>query len=411
MKDKLDKVLSSKKFMIILSFLGLYLFSAGTSWAIFSYIKSPSKALQDISESRSKIDPDLPRTEECMINGKMYSEPVREIWDSRRPLTAMVENHEFARPYSGLSRADVVYEAVAEGGITRFLAVFHCGSAQEDFELAVIRSARVYFIDWAAEYGDYPLFLHWGGANNICSNCPGGAKPWGDTDPRVDSFKMLSKMGWRNGTYGNDLDGQSNFGYPALVRINDRLKRNEKTPAEHTPLAYIDLVFQKAEERGFGYKDPEGNAWDEDYVSWKFADGSALSTPTAQEISFEFWSNKGDYDVEWKYDGGTNSYLRNNSGEPFTDFYFDNEQIRASNIVVQFVKEEAEVDREGHMFYKTTGTGDALIFQNGDVIEATWEKAKQASRTIFYDENDEEISFVRGEIWIEAVPAGNKVNY
>jgi hypothetical protein len=63
------------------------------------------------------------------------------------------------------------------------------------------------------------------------------------------------------------------------------------------------------------------------------------------------------------------------------------------------------------MFYKTTGTGDALIFQNGDVIEATWEKAKQTSRTIFYDEDDEEISFVRGEIWIEAVPAGNTVNY
>jgi hypothetical protein len=394
MKDKLDKILSSKKFMIALSFLGLYLFSAGTSWAIFSYIKGPSNASQDISESRSKIDPDLPRTEECMINGKMYSEPVREIWESRRPLTAVVENHEFARPYSG-----------------RFLAVFHCGSAQEDFELAVIRSARVYFIDWAAEYGDYPLFLHWGGANNICSNCPGGVKPWGDTDPRVDSFKMLSKIGWRNGTYGNDLDGQSNFGYPSLVRVEDRLGRGEDTPDEHTPTAFIDLVFQKAEERGFGYKDAEGNAWDENYVSWKFTDGSALSTPTAQEISFEFWSNKGDYDVEWKYDGSTNSYLRNNGGEPFTDFYFDNEQIRASNVVVQFVKEEAGVDGEGHLFYKTTGTGDALVFQNGDVIEATWEKAKQASRTVYYDENDEEISFVRGEIWIEAVPAGNKVNY
>jgi len=77
---------------------------------------------------------------------------------------AMIENHLDSRPPSGLSRADVIYEAVAEGGITRFLTVFYCGVASEDVRIGPIRSARIYFLDFASEYGDKPLFVHQGGA-------------------------------------------------------------------------------------------------------------------------------------------------------------------------------------------------------------------------------------------------------
>jgi hypothetical protein len=90
-----------------------------------------------------------------------------------------------------------VYEVVAEGGITRFLSVFYCGVSAEDTKIAPIRSARVYLINWAAEYGKNPTFVHVGGANNICKNCPGGVKPAGDVSKEVDAFKMLDTLGWR----------------------------------------------------------------------------------------------------------------------------------------------------------------------------------------------------------------------
>ena len=409
MKERLDKTLSSKKFMITLSFIGLYLFSAGTSWAIFSYIKGePAIVSQDLSGSRSKIDPNLPKTEECPINGKMYSEPERAIWEERRPITAIIENHLDSRPQSGLSKADVVYEAVAEGGITRYLAIFYCGASADNITIAPIRSVRVYFIDWAAEYGKEPLFVHIGGANNICKHCPGGVKPWGQIASTVDAFKMLIKLGWRSGVYGNDFDGGTNVGAPIIVRNQYRL--GEKALWEHSVEGYTDKIFDEGGKRGFAYKNEEGDAWIDDFTVWKFADDSVLSTPKTDAISFEFWSNKGDYDITWKYDAGGNKYLRFNGGKEHMDHETE-EQLSAKNIVIMFVKEKGPIDEEGHMFYTTTGTGDALIFQNGDVIEATWEKAKQLSRTVFYDENDEEISFVRGEIWIEAVPAGNNINY
>ncbi|EKD58182.1 MAG: hypothetical protein ACD_57C00007G0005, partial [uncultured bacterium] len=206
----------NKKIMTLLTFLGIYFLVSGGSWAIFSYLKkspgeSSSQTTKKVEDSRRKIDTSAPKTEICPINGAMFTKAEREIWEKRRPMTAIIENHKDARPLSGISRADVVYEAIAEGGITRFLGVFYCGAASEDMEIAVIRSARVYFINWALEYGDRPIFLHWGGANNICDDCPGGVKTRGKIDPRVDAYSLLNKVGWFGGKAGNDFNAGFNI--------------------------------------------------------------------------------------------------------------------------------------------------------------------------------------------------------
>jgi len=63
------------------------------------------------------------------------------------------------------------------------------------------------------------------------------------------------------------------------------------------------------------------------------------------------------------------------------------------------------------MLYGTIGTGNALVFQNGQVIKATWSKSSRTDRTIFLDPSKKEIEFARGKIWIEALPKGNQVDY
>jgi len=410
--DKLAKFLQSKKFMVISGFVGLYLISAGLSWIVFSTVASePSLDLTPggLAGERSKIA-ELPKTEVCPINGGKFSEVERKIWESRRPATVILQNHPEARPLSGISKADVVYEAVAEGGVTRFLAVFYCGAAAHDLRVGVIRSARVYFIDWASEYGNKPLFLHWGGANNFCSDCPGGVKSRREVAPEVNAYALLDELGWRAGLEGNDFDGGYTVGYPIVVRDQSRLGV-EEDQAEHTPVGFLDELYKAAAERGFGYKDGSGTAWDEDFVEWKFADDAPLGSPKASKISFEFWSNKPEFDVSWDYEPAGNRYLRNNGGEKFVDWEFDSVQVSAKNVVVMFVDERGPVDNEKHMFYETTGEGAAMYFMNGDVIQGSWEKPTQTSRTKFYDENGAEIEFVRGEIWIEAVPKGNDIEY
>ncbi len=408
MKEKSKSLISSKSFMIALSFLGLYLLTAGVSWGIFSFLREGPQLDfgGDAKTARSKIDPSLPKTEECIINGEYFTEPERVIWEDRRPIVAVIENHLDSRPQSGLSKADVVYEVVAEGGITRFLSVFYCAAAAQDVRVGPIRSARIYLINWATEYGDAPLFVHVGGANNICNNCPGGVKYPGTVGREVRALEELIDLGWRYST-GNALDAGANVGYPAVWRDYERIPG---AATEHTFMGSTDKLIEVGEERGFGYKNEKGEIWSEDFVSWKFVDEDPLSTPKAEKVSFEFWSNKPDYDVVWKYDKEKNIYLRNHGTKPHVDMDTE-EQLYAKNVVFQFVKEQGPVDKELHMFYTTIGEGKALIFHNGDVLEGTWEKKTQSSRTRFYDEDGKEINFVRGKIWIEAVPFGNDIDY
>lgn len=393
--------------MLTLGFIGLFLVSTGVSLAGFTFLTkdTTNTSATKQGDKTSRVDLSKPKTESCPINGEMFTKEQKNLWSVKRPIVAIIENHLESRPQSGLSKADVVYEIVAEGGIARFLGVFYCAIADNNYVIGQIRSARVYFINYALEYGDNPLFVHWGGANNICNNCPGGVKPRGDIDPKVDAYKQLEKIGWVNGRYGNDMNGATNTGYPALFTDDRRMN----LATEHQKVGSTDKIYEEATKRGYDYKDSDGNAWDTNFVSWKFVDGKA-QTATATDIKFSFWESMPDYDVNWKYDSTNNKYLRFNGGSEHKDLE-NGEQLTAKNVVVVFVKEEGPVDKEHHMLYTVTGKGEALIFQNGVVINATWKKTTATDRLKLVDENGDEIKFVRGQIWIEVLPLGNKVSY
>jgi hypothetical protein len=395
--------LTSKKFMLVASFVGLYLLSTGASLAIFYYLKGeptlPSLSSSGLEDARSKIGADAPKTEECPINGAMYTKEEKAIWETRRPIAAMIENHSDARPQSGLSRADVVYEAVAEGGITRFLTIFYCGAAASDVSIAPVRSARVYFIDWAYAYGKNPIFMHVGGANDYAGS--------GDTAKDARALELLETLGWRV-PKGNDFDTTYDSGYPVFWRNYERLDHPVAT--EHTMMASLDAAYLEAQKRGFGAKDSKGVSWDANFKPWLFTDGKSMSQ-TVKEISFGFWSNKPEYDVSWKYDPINNNYLRSNGGAPHMDLE-TNTQLSAKNVAIIFTKEKDSVDRNKHVLYTTLGSGEALVFQNGETINATWEKDARGDMITFKDEKGKEISFVRGgPIWIEVLATGTKVNY
>lgn len=409
--NKPNNFFTSKRFTIIASFVGLFLISVGVSLFVF-YLISPNSAGKLITTiaNKSKFNLSLPKTQECPINGQKYTKPEEEVWLTRRPIVQMIENHVDARPESGLSRADVVYEAVAEGGITRFAAVFYCGAVAESVSTAPLRSARVYFVNMAAGYGKDPLYLHQGEANDICNDCPGGKKSKKQVDPSVNVLPLFDKLGWEGGSKGNNLDGGYNIGFPIVVRDQYRLS---STPAawEHSVRVDLDKVWEEAKKRGLAYKDANGDAWSTGFKKWLFQDGKASASANATDIKFDFWSSMPGYDVEWKYDSASNSYKRFNGGKEHIDWEFDKPQLTAKNVVIMQVKETGPVDLEHHMFYAVIGTGKALIFQNGEVIKGTWTKQSPTDREVFTDESGEEIKLVRGQTWVEIVPAQNQIIY
>jgi hypothetical protein len=410
-KFDIKLLVSSKKFIIIASFIGLFLISVGISLVVF-YYTSPRAASNLITavNQKTKLNLSLPKTAECPINGEKYTQAEADIWNTRRPISMMIENHVDARPESGLSRADVVYEAVAEGGITRFNAIFYCAAAAEDVQAAPLRSARVYFVNMAAGYGTDPIFLHQGEANNICSDCPGGAKPSSEINPLVNVLTLFDQLGWQGGTTGNNLDGGYNIGFPIVERNQYRLS---STPAawEHSVVADLDLVWAEAAKRGLNYKDSSGVPWTQGFTKWLFQDGKATSSPVASDIKFNFWTSMPGYDVEWKYDSSTNTYKRFNGGTADVDWEFDKPQLSVSNVAIMFATEKGPLDSEKHLYYQVIGTGKAIVFQNGQVIQGTWQKASALDREVFYDTNGKEISMVRGATWVEILPAGNPVTY
>lgn len=363
----------------------------GVSYAVFTYVVKLGKGVtpQNVAQTRGKIDLTAPKTESCPLNGQKFTKAERDIWEKRRPLAVMIENHQDARPQSGLSSADVVYEAVAEGGITRFMAIYYCGASAQEVMVGPVRSARTYYVDWVSEYGDHPLYAHVGGANK-----PGPA----------DALGQIRTFGWDG---YNDMN-QFSIGFPTYWRDYERLGHTVAT--EHTMYSTTDKLWAVAASRGLTDKAKDGTPWDKGFTPWKFIDGSAPSTPAAAKISFPSWGGYLDYNVAWTYDFSTNTYKRENGGQPHKDKDND-QQLSASNVFVQFTTVKGPIDELKHMLYTTTGAGKALLFQNGEVIEGKWSKKSRADRTIFTDKSGKEATFVRGSIWIEVLDPTTKVVY
>lgn len=363
--------------------LGLFLVSFGSSFFYFrSTIVRGFGGTQNTEKGKVQLGSQV-----CPLNGVKYSKEQESLWQSRRPLGVMIENHDDARPQSGLSSADVIYEAVAEGGITRFLAVYLCQDAEF---VGPVRSARTYFLDWISEYDG--LYTHVGGAGT-----PGKANALGQIEQ-----------------YGIKALNQFNLGFPTFWRDYDRLKRTVAT--EHTMYSATDKLWEVADKKfNWGPVNQTTNAnWSEKFDHWNFIDDEPLEKRGATaSATVPFWDRgPGEYRVEWTYDKNENVYKRENGGIQHLDNN-TGEQLTAKNIVIAFMDEKNANDGypgNVHLLYGTIGTGEAWVLQNGKVVKGTWRKQDRLARTKFFDSAGNEISFVRGQIWIQIVPIYNKAN-
>jgi hypothetical protein len=384
----------NKRIVSIVMLLAVYLITTSIAYGIFSTSEQTSGETSVIPEGEQvdgendymalTFDPNKPKTEECPLTGVKYSKEQREWWESHRPLGVMIENHADSRPQSGLSFADTVYEAVAEGGITRTLSVFYC---QDAGIIGPVRSARTYFLDFISEYGDYPLYAHVGGANT-----PGPANALG----------QIEDYGW---AVYNDLN-QFSIGYPTFWRDQNRLGHDAAT--EHTMYSTTSKLWEVAKKRGLTNVDEDGEQWDASFVKYGFKDDEP--TGDSQKIQIEFWDNE-TYYVDWIYDAKANIYNRENGGEEHVDRN-TKKQISAKNVIVLFMTERNADDgyeNNAHLLYGTTGQGNALVFLDGKQIKGKWKKAERTDRLILLDGSGEEVEFNRGNFWFEVVSTDSVV--
>jgi hypothetical protein len=391
--------MKKKSFIAVL--IGAYLATTGISYAVAStLIPGPSgapgqpnrfsKLISPLVPTAGKgavtIDQSAPKTEECPINGKLYTVAERDSWNNRTPIAIMIENSVDARPQSGLSQADIVYEAIAEGGITRFMAVMYCDVQAADTILAPVRSARTYFIDWASTYQE-PLYTHVGGAN-----LPGPSNALG----------QLDDYGW----VGKNNLNQFSIGFPTFARNYDRitLPDGKELATEHTMETSTERLWKYAQEK----RKITSWAGKAKFDAWAFKE-DASSKGTVSAISYEFWDGFKDFAVKWNYDAASNTYARVMADQPHLDLN-NNQQIKSKNVVVMFTTEKGPINENKHMLYGTTGTGKALIFMDGQAVDGTWSKASRVAPLKFMAKG-KEIELNRGQTWISVVATGTAVAY
>lgn len=278
------------------------------------------------------------------------------------PLAIMVENYPDARPHYGLDLADVVYDALAEGGISRFLAVYITRDAEI---VGPVRSTRHYFVYAAAEYNAALVFV--------------GASPIG--------YAALSATGIRsvNESWGDPGIWRSVRRYAPHNAFTDTLEARSVADAKDPggPGSWGPLLF----------KDP------------------AIRTPQPPITSLRVrYPPGGWYSVAYEYDWETNRYLRFMDGYAHRDGA-TGEQLAARNVIVQVVPDEV-IDPEGRLDLAQVGEGPALYFVDGTLTEGSWTKADFGSRTLYWDTAG---NFMRlnpdGATWIQLVPPEAVVQY
>jgi len=291
---------------------------------------------------------------------------------STRPILAVIiENSPEARPQAGLYGAGVVFEAVAEGGITRFTALYQ---EAELSSIGPVRSVRPYFIEWANPFD--VAFAHAGGS--------------------PQALQMI-----RSGNYGIDID---EFFLPnVLWRSNDRWAPHNVFTSTEALLNYVVKEKGKTGSRFTPWLRKDGKA---PKATVDEETGKKIPPKTVDKITIPV--STGLFGVTYEYNIKANKYLRFQGGQAHLDE--NGSQIAPKVVIAMMVSQSLNVDGV-HTNITTTGSGIAYIFQNGTAKQVTWERGSISDMLIFRDSNGAEMKLNSGQTWITAVPNGNIVSW
>jgi hypothetical protein len=389
-KTKLqNKVIRFFKDWYILIFTGVIISvaTAGGITFLLTSDKASGKASSDLASSSSTSQQETPTqplpsptpTPVMIPNpltGVMMTEDQYKELTKNKVLTVMIENlagANGARPQSGLTDADIVYDLPVEGNIDRYMAVYWSkgrGTGSDPtVKLMPVRSARKAYIDLLQEY-DKPLYMHIGYAES--------------PNPEADAIGALYKYAI------NDISGS--------VNSFSRDKNCEAIKStEHCAYSDTANLWQLAQSRGLtGLGKIDAFTYKNDNET----DPNASVTREAKKVSVGFEEDFANYGTTWTYDAATNTSLRNQGAStPLVDTA--GKQVSAKVLVIEKTDVSVLADGKYHKVIRTLGSGSAWIIQDGKATEATWKKDTYTSRTKYYDRvTGKELSLNRGNLWI-----------
>lgn len=279
---------------------------------------------------------------------------------SSRAVAVVVNNHPKARPQSGLHKADVVHEVLAEGDVTRFVAIFQ---SEQPKNIGPVRSAREYFIGLASGFDSF-FIAH-------------GYSP--------EAKEMLE---------GGMIDNINGMQYDGTL-----FKRADFRKAPHNSYISYENIEKGAEKKGYGLDEAPAPA-----VFLSSDEADQLEGTPAEEFMVSYGTPT--FDVIYEYDADQQKYHRFNGSEETVDLE-SKDPVLLDNILVVQMNHQV-IDNAGRRNIDMTSGGKGYLFQKGKVNEIQWKN--EAGRIVPYKDGSK-AGFVPGKTWINIVPSISDVSF
>lgn len=345
---KFGRLSKKKRFLII--FITLLVLT-GVSLGVYKLLDKPAPVKSEPAPMVQKQEePPKPTTEASVLTGAQVA-----IGANQRPITSVqIENSPDARPQSGLLDAGVVFEAIAEGGITRFNASFQ--ESKPDF-IGPIRSVRPYYAQLVAPFD--PVFVHAGGS--------------------AEGLATLSTLGLK------DLDHGANGG--AFQRISERY-------APHNLFSNTSALDAVIASRGYTAGAPKG------FLRKAEKPGQPI---IAKTIDLQISSPL--YNVHYDYDQTSNTYKRSMAGKPHNDWR-SGTQLSPKVVIAMAVP----WSQNGiYSVYGIIGSGSGVVFQDGQATTVTWTKSGAKEQISFTGPDGQPLGLNPGQTWITLVKSASDI--
>ncbi len=277
---------------------------------------------------------------------------------NERPIAVMIDNQAMALPHAGLQEAYLVYEIIAEGGITRLMALY------KDRDVSLIgpvRSSRHYYLDYAME--NDAIYAHYG---------------WSERARRdIASLDI------------NNLNG--------ITNAPDAYWRDKTRYAPHNVFTSTENLKKEASKKGYKMTSTEDLLlnYNVDEVNLSEKEGAGV----ANNVTIRYSNYQ---TTSYVYDSENKVYLRSTNGEAHRDAVTGN-QYTAKNIIVAQVGNSA-FDNYGRQDLDNIGTGNGYYITNGYAIPITWSKDSRESQTVYKDTAGNEIEVNDGNTFIQIQP-------
>lgn len=309
-------------------------------------------------------------------NGKEIPSPIKKKIvkklkivdeDSKsRPIAVMINNNHQAWPHAGLDDAYITYEIIAEGGISRMMAVF---KDKDTAKIGSVRSSRPYYLDYALE--NDAIYVHYGWSEQAKSD--------------------ISSLGIDN---INGLTDASVFWRDTSLN----------KASEHTAFTSMEKIKEFAQKQGY---DRDTNKdlllnYSVDEISLKDMENAKKADKIY--IKYSYYT-----DTSYEYDETNKVYLRSMSGTPHKDA-ITGKQYTAKNIIITPI-ENYSYDSYGRQKLNNIGSGEGYYITNGYAVPITWEKTSRTSQTIYkYKDSEKQIKVNDGNTYIQIQPKGEALN-